>query len=63
MIALFFSMIAVGQTQKSITIAALWEIASYDPAVSGFAIQKLQVMENLVDADETGKLKPGLATS
>jgi len=47
----------------SVTIAAPWEVASYDPAVSGFAIQKLEIMENLVDADENGVLEPGLATA
>ncbi|NKB26001.1 MAG: ABC transporter substrate-binding protein [Kiritimatiellae bacterium] len=62
-IALFFSTIAIAEARKSVTIAAPWEVASYDPAVSGFAIQKLQIMENLVDADESGKLRPGLATS
>ena len=48
---------------KKLIIASPWEITSYDPAVSGFAIQKLQIMENLVDADENGNLRPGLATS
>jgi len=53
----------LAQTKSNVTIAAPWEVTSYDPAVSGFAIQKLQVMENLVDADETGALRPGLATA
>lgn len=48
---------------SSLTIAAPWEIASYDPAVSGFAYQRLQVMETLVDADAEGALRPGLATA
>lgn len=46
----------------SVNIASPWEIASADPAVSGFPIQKLQIMENLVDADAEGTLRPGLAT-
>lgn len=50
------------ETKSSLTIASPWEVASYDPAVAGFAIQKLQIMENLVDADATGTLHPGLAT-
>ena len=50
-------------TEKKLIIASPWEITSYDPAVSGFAIQKLQIMENLVDADDKGNLRPGLATS
>ena len=54
---------ATADETKSVTIAAPWEVASYDVAVAGFAIQKLEVMENLVDADEAGTLRPGLATS
>lgn len=53
---------AWADTKSSVTISSPWEVASYDPAVAGFAIQKLQIMENLVDADETGALRPGLAT-
>jgi len=37
-------------------------VASVDPAETGFAIQKLQSIENLVDADTEGTLRPGLAT-
>ncbi len=50
------------QDRTNVAIASPWEIASADPAVSGFVIQKLQIMENLVDADTQGKLRPGLAT-
>lgn len=53
---------ARAETRTSVTIASPWEVASYDPSVAGFAIQKLQIMENLVDADATGALRPGLAT-
>ncbi|MFC3614877.1 ABC transporter substrate-binding protein [Lutimaribacter marinistellae] len=60
--ALFFVTPALAQESKSVTIAAPWEVASFDPAVSGYAVQRLQIMENLVDADETGVLRPGLAT-
>lgn len=61
--AVLFSSPAFADDSQSVTIASPWEVASYDPAVSGFAIQKLEIMENLVDADETGKLRPGLATN
>lgn len=61
--ALFFSMPGLAEEKSSVTIASPWEVASFDPAVSGFAIQALEIMENLVDADETGALRPGLATS
>ncbi|MGH1415497.1 MAG: ABC transporter substrate-binding protein [Pelagimonas sp.] len=54
---------AGAETKTSVTLASPWEVASYDPAVAGFAIQKLQIIENLVDADVTGTLRPGLATS
>ncbi|MDO6725911.1 ABC transporter substrate-binding protein [Cognatishimia sp. 1_MG-2023] len=54
---------ATAETKSSVTIASPWEVASYDPAIAGFAIQKLQIMENLVDADVNGALRPGLATA
>ena len=50
------------EERTSVTIAAPWEITSVDPAVSGFAFQRLNVMETLVDADAKGSLRPGLAT-
>ena len=53
---------AVSESRKDISIAAPWEVTSYDTAVSGFAFQRLGVMENLVDADANGKLLPALAT-
>ena len=52
----------VAAPKTDVTIASPWEVASFDPAVAGFAIQKLQIMENLVDADASGVLRPGLAT-
>lgn len=53
---------AVAREKTDLTLAAPWEVASYDPAVSGFAFQRLGLMENLVDADVDGALRPGLAT-
>lgn len=61
--AIFLAPAAHAETVKPVTVAAPWEVTSHDVAVAGFAIQKLQIMENLVDADETGTLRPGLATS
>ncbi|RPE71253.1 peptide/nickel transport system substrate-binding protein [Pacificibacter maritimus] len=60
--ATFATTAAMAEPKTSVTVAAPWEIASYDPTVAGFVIQALQVMENLVDADETGALRPALAT-
>ena len=59
---LITSVLSFAEERNSVTIAAPWEIASVDPAVSGFAFQKLNVMETLVDANEKGSLRPGLAT-
>ena len=51
------------QDKASVSVAAPWEVTSTDPAVSGFAFQRLQVLESLVDANAEGALRPGLATS
>lgn len=58
----FTATASLADPKTSVTIASPWEIASYDPAVAGFTLQKLQIMENLVDPDATGALRPGLAT-
>lgn len=69
LIASFCAMAVIGvaspraDDKSSIVVASPWEIASYDPAVAGFSIQSLEIMETLVDADEKGVLFPGLATS
>jgi len=49
--------------RTTVSVAAPWEIKSLDPSVSGFAFQRMQVMETLVDADASGTLGPGLATA
>ena len=53
---------AAGADRTTVSVAAPWEIKSLDPSVSGFAFQRMQVMENLVDADPSGRIRPGLAT-
>ena len=65
--ALFAALVIMPATAKSderqsVAVAAPWEVTSVDPAVSGFAFQRMQVMETLVDADAAGALRPGLAT-
>ena len=45
----------------ALTVAAPWEVVGADPAVSGFAFQRMQVAETLVEADAQGHLLPGLA--
>lgn len=54
---------AHGKDRSSANVVAPWEVASHDPAVSGFVYQRLQVMETLVDADAEGALRAGLATA
>lgn len=58
----FFAGPLLADVRTDVTISSPWEIASYDPTVSGSIVQKLQIMETLVDADENGVLRPGLAT-
>ena len=53
---------ATADDRNVLSVVAPWEVTSFDPAVSGFAFQRLQVLETLVDADAEGKLRPGLAT-
>ena len=53
---------ALGADRTTVSVAAPWEIKSLDPSVSGFAFQRMQVMETLVDADSNGMLRPGLAS-
>jgi peptide/nickel transport system substrate-binding protein len=60
--SLLVSPIVFSAEKTSVTVSAPWEINSYDPAVSGFAFHRLQVMETLVDADTKGVLIPALAT-
>ena len=60
-IAAFLS--APAAANDTITVAAPWEVVGADPAVSGFAFQRMQVAETLVDADTEGRIRPGLAES
>lgn len=50
-------------TQQELIVVTPWEITSQDPSKSGYIFQRLQLIETLVDADEKGKLLPGLAES
>lgn len=54
---------ALGADRTTVSVAAPWEIKSLDPSVSGFAFQRMQVMETLVEADSNGMLRPGLASA
>ena len=53
---------AAAQDDRTLAVAAPWEVASLDPATTGYVLQRMQVAETLVDADATGRLVPGLAT-
>ena len=56
------SPVASAADNTSLNVSSPWEIASYDPSISGFAFYRLGVMETLVDATVDGVLQPGLAT-
>lgn len=61
--SLLVSTAAKSAEKASVTVAAPWEITSYEPSISGFAFHRLQVMETLVDANSEGVLQPALATA
>ncbi|NDY92532.1 ABC transporter substrate-binding protein [Ideonella sp. TBM-1] len=44
-------------------IVGPWEISGLEPASSGHFFTGLQVAQTLVDADDTGRLRPGLAAA
>ncbi|MFC6672357.1 ABC transporter substrate-binding protein [Marinobacterium aestuariivivens] len=47
---------------RSLDVAAPFEIKGADPALSGSIFQRMGIAETLVDADSDGRLEPGLAT-
>lgn len=48
--------------ERTLTIAAPWEVTALDPAANGYVLQRLGIAETLVDAIEAAELVPGLAT-
>ncbi|MBT2786857.1 MULTISPECIES: ABC transporter substrate-binding protein [unclassified Halomonas] len=48
---------------RSLDIAAPWEIKSADPSTSGYVFSRMRVAENLVTTDNQGQLAPGLASA
>ena len=48
---------------QRVTVSAPWEVTSVDPSKSGFAFLRMGVMETLIEVDQDGNLKPGLATA
>ncbi|MEL6267663.1 MAG: ABC transporter substrate-binding protein, partial [Pseudomonadota bacterium] len=53
---------AIAADRTVVNVAAPWEITTVDPASSGYVLQRLQIMETLVEVDADGALVPGLAT-
>ena len=49
-------------SERVLRIVGQWEIAALDPASSGYLFLRMQAAETLVNADQTGRLTPGLAT-
>ena len=60
--ALISSTTAFADDAHTVNIVSPWEVSSYALTVAGYAIQSLEIMENLADADENGVLRPRLAT-
>ncbi|MCA1973154.1 MAG: ABC transporter substrate-binding protein [Caenispirillum sp.] len=48
-------------TDGVLDIVAPWEIGSMDPAKHGYVFTRLQIAETLVEVDDGGALRPGLA--
>jgi len=46
----------------ALRIVGPWEITSIDPLRAGYLFSRMEVVETLVDADDQGALRPGLAT-
>lgn len=54
--------LAFGQGQRVLKVVAPWELASLDPAKTGYVFTRLEIGETLVEVDERGMLIPGLAS-
>jgi peptide/nickel transport system substrate-binding protein len=48
--------------QNTVKVHGVFEIPSLEPTRSGYAFNRMQILETLVDVDHTGRLTPGLAT-
>lgn len=52
-----------GKDRQTLQIVAPWEVNGLQPASSGFIFTRMQVAETLIDTDNDGGIKAGLATS
>ncbi|WCM94122.1 ABC transporter substrate-binding protein [Acidovorax sp. NCPPB 2350] len=50
-----------GAAPAPLQIVGPWEIGGLAPAVSGYVFTRMQIAETLVEADDDGTLRPGLA--
>jgi len=48
--------------KNTVKIHGLFEIPSLEPTRSGYAFNRMQILETLVDVDHSGRLIPGLAS-
>jgi peptide/nickel transport system substrate-binding protein len=49
------------RSERALRIVGPWEISGLEPATSGYFFTRLEVCETLVEADDHGRLLPGLA--
>ncbi|CAM2787384.1 ABC transporter substrate-binding protein [Vibrio mytili] len=51
----------VPSKDNTLSISGPWEISSLDPSKQGYILTRMQVIETLLNVDETGTITPGLA--
>jgi len=60
----YFQIASATPTPKNtVSIHGVFEIPSLEPTRSGYAFNRMQILETLVDVDKSGRLIPGLASA
>lgn len=55
--------LALAQGRRALKVVSPWEVSNLDPSKTGFVFTRLEIAETLVEVDDQGLLKPGLASS
>ena len=54
---------AITQTGSDVlTVVGPWELTGLDPSRSGYMFARMEVLQTLLEVDDAGQLRPGLAT-